>query len=253
MTDSGKNAILIIIGNEVLSGKTVDKNGVFLTRELRALGVEVQRVVIIPDDIDLIAEEIRTSRGRFDLIFTCGGIGPTHDDVTLAGIALGLGKALIRHPKLIEMIEQHYPPDDLAAQGRLAEVPEGTELIFSEGIRFPVLCFESIYIFPGIPELLVSKFEAIKERFRDRPFYLTKIYLAEKEYVIAETLRDVLKDYPDLLLGSYPKLHHPEHSLMLTLESKDRAYLEAAGENLIGRIPKEKIVKIDRGKSAGDS
>ena len=135
----------------------------------------------------------------------------------------------------MEMIQAHYPPDDLAAQARLAEVPEGTELIFSEGIRFPALRFDKIYIFPGIPELVVKKFEAIKERFRNPPFYLTQIYLAEKEYLLAETLRDVLKHYPALLLGSYPKLHHPEHNLLLTLESKDPAYLKDAAHYLIDR------------------
>jgi len=250
MTDKGKRAVLIIIGDEVLSGKTADKNGVFLTRELRALGVQVSRVVIIPDDIEVIAEEIRSSLERFDLIFTSGGIGPTHDDVTMEGIALGLGKALVPHPLLIEIIKKAHGPNYNAAQGRMAQVPEGTELLFGKALRFPVLRFDKIYIFPGIPELLVQKFEAIKERFRDQPFYLTKIYLAEKEYVLADTLREALRHYPALLLGSYPKLHHPEHTLLLTLESKDLTYLKAASHCLINLLPKDKIVKIEECENA---
>lgn len=237
--------MIVIIGNEVLSGKTADKNAVFLTRELRALGVAVEGVVIIPDDVERIAEEIRNGRKRVDLIFTSGGIGPTPDDVTMAGVALGVGKPLIQHPVLIELIAQANQPGYRVAQARLAEVPDGTELIFAEGLRFPVLHYENIFIFPGIPDLLVKKFSAVKERFRGRPFHLTKIFLSEREYAIADRLREVLRQYPDLLLGSYPKWRQPDHRIVLTLESKDKDYMDRAKACLIAMLPKDVIVKIE--------
>ncbi len=245
MTKEDKKAVIIIIGNEVLSGKTEEKNAAYLTRALRSLGVLVQRAVVIQDEVAVIAEEIRTSLMQFDLIFTCGGIGPTHDDVTMEGIAQGVGKPLVQHPVLIDIIQKAYAPEFNAVQSRLAIVPDGTKLIFSDGLRFPVLLFDKIYIFPGIPELVVKKFEAIKERFREAPFFLTKIYLAEKEYIVAEKLRETLKHYPALQLGSYPKLHHPEYKLLLTLESKDKPYLNTALKFLVKLIPKESIVKIE--------
>ena len=239
----------MIVGNEILSGKVVDQNAVYLTKALRDIGVSVERIVVIPDQVNIIAEEIRTSRNRFDLIFVCGGIGPTHDDVTMQGLAAGLGCDLIRHPELVRILKNVYGPDLGAAQMRLADVPEGTRFIYFEHLRVPVLQFKQIYIFPGIPELVVKKFEAIKERFREAPFYLTKIYLDQREDAIAHHLEETLLQYPKLLLGSYPILHNPRHKILLTLESKDTTYLEEATQCLLGLLPESSVVNIETAKS----
>ncbi len=242
----GKNAAIIIIGNEILSGKTTDVNTSFLTRELRELGITVQRVVVITDDVNEIAETVRTYLKRYDLIFSCGGIGPTHDDVTMAGIALGLERPLIQHPMLLEQLQKNYGPALNAAQLKMTEVPEGTELIFKEALRVPVLHFKQLYIFPGIPELLVRKFNAIKERFREAPFHLVKLYIALRESDIAAHLYDILDQYPLLQLGSYPKLHKSDHKIVLTLESKEKPYLDEALQALLLLLPDDAVVKIER-------
>ncbi len=246
---NNKKSAIIIVGNEILSGKVVDQNAAYLTKALRAIGVSVERIVVIPDQVDLIAEEIRTSRKYFDLIFVCGGIGPTHDDVTMQGLAEGLGCALIRHPELVQILKRVYGPDLSAPQMRLADVPEGTRFIYSEHLRVPVLQFEQIYIFPGIPELVVKKFEAIKEGFREKPFYLTKIHLKQREEAIALHLEETLHQYPKLLLGSYPILHNPRHKILLTLESKDKIYLEKATEYLLDLLPGSSVVNIEKAES----
>lgn len=242
---SGKRAAIVIIGNEILSGKVVDQNSRYLSTELRTLGVDVQRIVVIPDAVETIGEEIAFCRKRFDLIFTTGGVGPTHDDVTMEGIAKGLGRPTVRHPILDQILRKIYPDPLNPAQLRLADVPEGTELLYSERLRVPVLHFENIYIFPGIPELLVKKFDAIKERFRESPFYLKRIFLIREEEVIAEHLNRTLEKFPHLLLGSYPIINHPGYKVILTLESKAPSYLEEALRFLLSLLPKESVVKIE--------
>ncbi len=245
MVQQNKNAAIIVIGNEILSGKVQDTNSPYLSGELRALGVHLQRISVIPDEIDTIGEEIAACRKRYDLVFTSGGVGPTHDDVTMEGIARGVRKPLIHHPILDQLLRTVYGGDLNPAQAKLADVPEGLELLHAEGLRVPVLRFENIYIFPGIPDLLVRKFEAIKERFRETPFHLRKIFLTGEEALVAEDLNKVLRLYPHLLLGSYPILHHPEYKVILTLESKDKSYLEGATESLLSFLPKEVVLRLE--------
>ena len=240
-----KTAAILIIGNEILSGKVTDDNSPYLSRELRNLGVDVKRLAVLPDEAAVIAEQIRTWVGQFHLIFTCGGVGPTHDDVTVAGIAKGLGKEIIHDPLLLTLVQKLYPPPVTEAMLKLTEIPEGTELIMAEGLRYPVLAASNIYIFPGIPELLRKKFSAIKERFRSTPYCLKKIFVKSHELEIAHHLTTVNMLYPSLGLGSYPVLRHPEYQVMLTLESKDPTYLDQAFLHLLNLLPKDTVVKIE--------
>jgi molybdenum cofactor synthesis domain-containing protein len=246
-SNHGKSAAIVIIGNEILSGKVTDRNSSYLSSQLRSLGVNVQRIVVIPDDVPVIAEEIAFCRKEYDLIFTSGGVGPTHDDVTMEGIAAGVARPLIHNPILDELLKKIYAGDLNAAQMKLADVPEGLELLYSDSLRIPVLHFGNIYIFPGIPELLVRKFEAIKERFRDAPFHLKKIFLVEEEDAIAEHLNATLRQFPLLLLGSYPILNNPDYKVILTLESKDLSYLESAAKMLLSLLPEDSVLKIEQG------
>ncbi len=124
-----KTAGIVIIGNEVLSGKTQDTNSHFLCKELRALGVEVQRILVIPDEIQLIGKEIVPFSRQWDLVFTTGGVGPTHDDVTMSGIAQGFGVKLIRHHDLERRLHERHGENINQARLKMAEVPEGAELV----------------------------------------------------------------------------------------------------------------------------
>jgi len=242
--DFGKTAAIVITGNEVLSGKVPEQNAQYLARELRGLGVNLKRVTIIPDQMEAIAEEIAFCKGRFDFIFTSGGIGPTHDDVTVEAIALGLKRKLTESATLAKMLRDGYADRVNPALMKMAIVPEGTELIYGAGIRSPVLLIENIYIFPGVPEYLVSKFTAIKERFQSAPFYLKKIFLCQDEEKIAEPLNKTLVQFPMLLLGSYPILHQKEYKVVVTVESKDMGYLEQAIKTLLSFLPEQSVYKI---------
>jgi molybdenum cofactor synthesis domain-containing protein len=240
-----KTAGILIIGNEVLTGKVVDQNSPYLVRELRTLGVEVRRISTIPDEVPVIAREVRAFAEQFDLVFTTGGIGPTHDDVTMEAVAAGFGQSVVRHPALEDVLRRHYGEGITAAQLRMAEMPEGGELVGEGDLTFPVVAFRNVYIFPGIPEVVRRKFERIRDRFRERPFILRRVFLRCDEGQIAGDLHDVLRRFPELQLGSYPILDNPDHTVELTLESKSAEYVQEALRFLLDRLPAYAIVRVE--------
>ncbi len=240
-----RTAGIIIIGNEVLSGKTQDTNSHFLCQELRALGVEVQRISVIPDEIELIGNEAASFARQFDFVFTTGGVGPTHDDVTMAGIARGFGLRVIHHPELERRLRERHGNNINEARLRMAEVPEGAELLGEGTLYAPVVKLRNIYIFPGIPKILHERFQVIKESFRDTPFYLKVVYVKEGEGVIASILNNLLAGFPELLLGSYPVLDNSDYKVKVTLESKDMRYLEQAFQKLLTTLPEGAIHRIE--------
>jgi FAD synthetase len=128
---------------------------------------------------------------------------------------------------------------------KMAEIPEGAELIEDNRLWVPVIVYRNVYIFPGIPEILRQKFETIKERFREAPFHLKKVYVRDGESAIADLLHAVLHEYPQLLLGSYPVIDVAEYKVMLTLESRDAEYLDGALRSLLGKLPGPSIVRIE--------
>src|SRR6266446_6211613 len=231
-----KTAGILVIGNEILSGKTADENSVFLVRELRELGVDVRKVSVIPDETETIASEVRSFSNAYDYVFTTGGVGPTHDDLTMEGIAGAFGRGIRRHPDLESTLRQYYQPDAIEANLRMADIPEGARLVGGKGMWFPVIAVENVYIFPGVPEILQRKFERIKEMFREAPFHLKEVFLRADEGQIAGILHRVLAAFPDLMLGSYPYFDNPVYSIKLTLESKDTAYLERAHALLLEEL-----------------
>ena len=240
-----RSAGIVVIGNEILSGKTADTNSGFLARELRKLGVDVRRISVIPDDLDDIARTVRHFHDTFDLVFTSGGVGPTHDDITIEGIARAFGRQVVREPELERKLRDFYKDKVNEARLKMAEVPEGAELIYGGALAFPTMKVENVYILPGIPEILQSKFLAIRDSFAADPFFLCIVYTREGEGAIAEHLNDTLRSYPQLMLGSYPKIGDPEYVVKLTLESKDRGYLEEALQHLLRLLPPGCVVKTE--------
>jgi len=245
-TPATPRAEILIIGNEILSGKVADEHAAFLCREFRSLGVDVRHVAVLPDDVDAIAEAVRIAWDRADLIVTTGGVGPTHDDVTLAGIAKGLRRPLVRHPTLEGLVRDVYGVSGNPHVNRLADVPEGAELLVAEGMRVPVIAVDKLYVFPGVPEVFRRKFHAIKMRFRTEPFHVKVIYLRVGEELVAGLLFDVAREFPDLALGSYPAVDRPAYRTKITLESKDAAYLHSAFAYVMARLPAEAVVEVDR-------
>ena len=240
-----KSAGIVLIGNEILSGKIHDANAAYLCRELRGLGVEVRKISVIPDELEPIAEEVAQFARAYDYVFTSGGVGPTHDDVTIEGVARAMGVSVVRDARLVSLLEGFYKGNLNAARLKMAEVPEGAELLAGDSLIFPAVVMGNVYILPGVPEIFRQKFDAIKERFRGQPFHLRSVFVRIGEGTLADFLNDLLKAYPLLLLGSYPEFSNPDYKVKVTLESKDRQYLEQALAEFVARLPRDAVVRVE--------
>jgi molybdenum cofactor synthesis domain-containing protein len=236
---------ILIIGNEILSGKVVDSNSPYLCRELRALGVDVERVLVIPDVVEVIAAEVRAMSESFDYVLTSGGVGPTHDDVTMDGIAEAFGVKLEQSASISLRIERAQGKPANPSQLKMAQIPQGAKLIDSGDLWFPLVVLHNVHIFPGIPELLRKKFESIRHQLQGVPFLLKRVFVRRRESDIAEDLNQLLLEYPELILGSYPKVGVEEFRVQVTLESRDAGYLQRALDSLLVRIPPDAIHKVE--------
>src|SRR5512145_1095836 len=172
-----KTAGIILVGNEILSGKIADANAAYLCRELRALGVDVRRISVVPDEVPVIAPEVAAFSRAHDVVFTSGGVGPTHDDVTIEGVAVAMGLKVARHPMLVDILQRHFRDRLTESHLKMAEIPEGAELVGGETVRFPTVLVRNVYILPGVPEIFRAKFDAIRERFRDQPIHLKNVFV----------------------------------------------------------------------------
>ena len=240
-----KTAALVIIGNEILSGKVQDANTPFFAQALRELGVALQRVAVLPDEIEVIAAEVRALARAVDYVFTSGGVGPTHDDVTIEAVAHAFGGRPVREPSLARVLQHYYGGRLTDAHLKMAEVPEGAELVGADRLPFPVIVLRNIYIFPGIPEILRHKFRAIQERFRDDPFHLARVYVDLDEGDLAEALNAIVAEFPGVQVGSYPELNAADYKVKVTLESKDRAPVDQAVARLTGVLPGSAVVRVE--------
>ena len=239
------SAGILVIGNEILSGKVTDENSPYLCRELRSLGVDVERIVTIPDEVQTIASEVKVMSDAYDFVFTSGGIGPTHDDLTIEGVAAGFGVPVEHSDSIEERIRRATRSEPNATLLRMARVPQGSTLLDSGDLWYPLVVMKNVYIFPGIPELLRKKFEDARERFRGIPFVLKKVYVRERESDIAPMLNELLHEFPDLVLGSYPRIGQETFHVMLTLESRDAGYVQNALDKLLAKLPDDAIHRIE--------
>ena len=240
-----KTAGILVIGNEILSGKVVDTNSPYLCQELHTLGVDVQRIGVVPDDIEVISSDVAMFSRSFDHVFTTGGVGPTHDDVTIEAVALGLQRQVVVHPALEALLNAHWGDRPAASRTKMASVPEGAELLMEPDLPIPVLLVENVYIFPGIPQLFRRKFDSIKDRFKDDPYHGRRVYLTARESDFSHLLDTLVSEFPDLMLGSYPEVGNPEYRVKLTLESKDLAYLSQAYKRLLALLPPDYVCKVE--------
>lgn len=235
---------IIIIGNEILSGKVQDINSHYLAAELRSSGVDVKKISVIPDEIDIIAEETKGFSASYDFVITTGGVGPTHDDVTMEGIAKGFGVELVCHPEIRKVLSSIYNSFNDAVL-KMANVPDGSVVEFIENMKFPVVNFKNIFIFPGIPEYLKDKFHLIRNRFSSSPFYLKKIFIKARESDIAAALSEIASGNKGVNIGSYPVLENDGFNIIVTVESKSPSSLKNAADQLIGKLPERVVVAIE--------
>lgn len=225
----------VIIGDEILSGKFADENGPFFIRRLRDLGADLERLVTISDGVDTIADEVARCSRRYDVVFTTGGVGPTHDDMTLEGVARAFGEELIEHPELVAIMKRFGMELNEAAL-RMARVPASTELIEDQAMSYPVLRVHNVYVFPGVPRLMQNKFEGVADRFAGQAIHTARLYTPERETRIAATLADAQERHPGVNIGSYPRFGEGDWRVIVTLEGRDPAEVEKVRRELTESI-----------------
>lgn len=240
-----KTAGIIIIGDEVLSGKVEDINSMFAARGLRSKGIDVRRISVISDDVDEIALETATFSSKFDYVFTSGGLGPTHDDVTIEGISKGFSVNIAINDDLKAILIAHYADKLTPERLKMAEVPESSVLIKHSSIKFPIIHYKNVYILPGQPELFKDKFKVLLECFNERPILLAKVYITEYESEIAPALNIIVASSKAVKIGSYPVMHNAQYRVMLTLESMDATALNRTIAMITTGDFKEAVVKIE--------
>jgi molybdenum cofactor synthesis domain-containing protein len=241
---------VVIIGDEILSGKFVEENAAFLIGALHDLGVELRRITVIPDALDDIAEVVPDFARRFDHVFTSGGVGPTHDDLTMAGIARGFGVDVVRAPELEAKVRAYWGERLAEANLRLADVPRGAELAYGRDQIWPVVAFRNVYILPGVPALFRRKFLDISDRFRSEPAWLARVYVMADEGELAPHLDAVVAAHAAVKLGSYPRFGESEFRVIITFEARDAAAVAAAQDAFVTRIG-ALLVRIDPPRRAG--
>jgi molybdenum cofactor synthesis domain-containing protein len=239
-----KSAGVVVIGNEVLSGKVEEENARFLIRELRELGVLLSRMTFIRDEVEAIAQEVRAQSDAFDVVFTTGGVGSTHDDVTLPAIAKAFDVPLQVHPVLRQKITAHYGVAPSEALLRMATVPSTAQLVGEETLLFPLVQVRNVYVLPGVPKFMRAKFAVLRSFLQDRPFAMRQVFLNVREDKVAELLADVAAVDPGLEVGSYPSFDEGEFSLKVTLESKDPELVERSVEKLLDAMDERWIVRV---------
>ncbi len=237
--DHAPTAAIVVIGDEILSGKVEELNARFLVRELRALGVAVRRIDIVPDVLAEIAETVRAVCGRFDHVFTTGGIGPTHDDVTIAAIATAFSVPVVRDPGLAALIRDVSGERFYERDLRMADIPQGSQLLHGDGIqgsRWPVVAIRNVYVLPGVPSILQRKFAMLRDRFRASPFFGRSVFSREGEGAIAGILDRAATDFPTVAIGSYPHIDATDHKVLITLDGRNEATVVCACEQIVAAL-----------------
>jgi molybdenum cofactor synthesis domain-containing protein len=242
-------ACLIIIGNEILSGRTKDANLPYLAERLNALGIRLMQVRVIPDQEAIIVATVNECRAAFDYVFTTGGIGPTHDDITAECLAKAFGVALERNPEALRRLQEHYAGSGLElneARLRMADIPAGATLIDNPVSKAPGFQLGNVLVMAGVPSIMQAMFEGIKHRLTGgAPLASRTVSCFLPEGELAKGLGELQARFADIEIGSYPYFRRGRFGVSVVLRSTDTAALDRALEalcELIGRLGGEPIV-----------
>jgi molybdenum cofactor synthesis domain-containing protein len=241
-----RTAAALIIGNEILSGKIAEANLVELARMLRSLGIVLRRVMTVPDEIDVIAADVRALSRDHDVVFTSGGVGPTHDDVTMAALAHAFGVPVVVDATFECLIREFY--GDNASEGHLlmARVPEGSEVVFDDEVRWPITRFHNIWSIPGVPEIFKLKLKLIARKLgADRPILSRAVFTKLEEANLKPLIDQVVAKFPDVEVGSYPTWSDPTYRTKVTFDSLDAERIAEASASFASSVPADQFVRSE--------
>jgi len=251
------SAALVIIGDEILKGKCCDTNAPFAAKELRAAGVPLQRIVTVPDDLDCIAEEIRSCMQGYDLVVTSGGLGPTHDDVTIRAVADALGQHLQCNAEMVSHLRKVQGVDKGGTLSeefeKMAELPELSRLLWPPGTgddgkqKWPILQCNNIFVLPGVPQFFEGQLRDIADNFVEaRKVHACKVVLSIEEGSIVSLLNAVVEEHKDVNFGSYPFVGNQSRKTAITLEGNSQELVDTALQGLVGRLPSGSVLRVEQ-------
>ena len=239
-------AAALLIGNELLSGKIREANLCELARTLRTLGIRLERVVMVADEVDVIAAEVASLSDGYDVVFTSGGIGPTHDDVTIDAVARAFDAPTHVDPGIEALLRAHYQDRCSDAHLRMALVPSGAELATVHDVPWPTVVMRNVWVLPGIPEVFRMKLGVVRAWIRGPAPYLTRSVLTRLEEPDLKPVLDrVVADHPSVEIGSYPKWVGAEYKTKITFDGLEARALREAVDAFLSRIPASAVVRTE--------
>ena len=239
-------AAVLIIGDEILSGRTQETNLNAIAKYLGLHGVDLAEARVVGDVKAEIIAALDALRGRYDYVITTGGIGPTHDDITADCVAEAFGVALYEHPEIIAMMQARWQGELNAARRRMARVPEGGSLVRNPVAGPPGFQIDNVFVLAGVPQVMRGMLEDIGWRLKGGAVVIARNVRVDGsgEGVIAEPLEAVAKAYPDLALGSYPFFGPQGYGSNLVIRGRDPAALDAAVADLVAALGAAGIAQI---------
>jgi molybdenum cofactor synthesis domain-containing protein len=232
MAIEAPTAAILLIGDEILSGRTKDKNLGYIADWLVALGIDLREVRVVPDIEDEIVAAVNALRARYSYLFTTGGIGPTHDDITADSVAKAFGTGISHHPEASEILLAYFKEmgrEPNEARMRMARIPHGASLILNKVSRAPGFQIGNVFVMAGVPKIMQAMLDEVAPRLaKGVPMQSRKLEFQGGEGDVATPLGDIQKRYPQVVIGSYPFESPTGYATNLVLRARDVTELEAA-------------------------
>jgi molybdopterin-biosynthesis enzyme MoeA-like protein len=250
MPNEHVTAAILVIGDEILSGRTKDKNIGTIAEHLGLLGIDLREVRIVPDVEAEIVAAVNALRGRYDYLFTTGGIGPTHDDITADSVAKAVGVPISEDPRAIELLLQRIKPDDLnEARRRMARIPHGAELIQNPISKAPGFMIGNVIVMAGVPNIMQAMLDDVTPRLKTgTPLTVEAIdALGLPEGAYAAPLAAVAKDFPSVSIGSYPSYREGTFHNQIVVRARDPEQVAEAKHKILealAQLPGARIATV---------
>tara|TARA_B100001121_G_scaffold103269_1_gene91603 strand:- start:471 stop:1220 length:750 start_codon:yes stop_codon:yes gene_type:complete len=242
------NAAILIIGNEILSGRTQDTNTSTLATWLNSIGVKVNEVRVIPDLEDVIVDTLNVLRKENDYVFTTGGIGPTHDDITAQSVAKAFGLKYEIHKEAYKILEAYYKSGEFnEGRQKMVWMPRNAQLILNPTSGAPGFSIDNVFCLPGVPSILRSMLGGLKNKIiGGEPILSHTISLKTVESEIANSLSQVQEQNKDVEIGSYPFFHAGKLGVSIVLRSENQSKIDNCNNQILEFIKDKKIEVVDR-------
>jgi len=237
-------AAILVIGDEILSGRTKDRNIGYIAEYLTNIGIELREVRVVPDITDEIVAALNALRGRYAYVFTTGGIGPTHDDITADAVAAAFGVSIDHDPRAVAMLAERFSPADLnEARMRMARIPAGAELIANSVSKAPGFNIGNVYVMAGVPAIMQAMMDVVGPTLRTgRKVLSDTIRAGLREGDIGGPLAAIAKAHPEVSIGSYPFWSETGPDTNIVVRSREAEKLEAAMADV------KAMVEVERAK-----